>query len=64
MLQGALIALAGEAGAGENIANIVVEKVRCDPFEMQLFGLNVITIVRYQGLADFAANMRPARNMR
>ena len=31
MLQGALIALAGEAGAGENIANIVVEIVRYDP---------------------------------
>ena len=63
MLQGALIALAGEAGAGENIAKNV-EAVRYDPFEMQIFSLNVITVVRYQGLADFAANMRPARNMR
>ena len=32
VLQGALIALAGEAGAGENIAKIAVEMVRYDPF--------------------------------
>ena len=76
---GVLIELAGEAGAGQLLSllrtNTCIESFLFI-FDTKLNGTTFavlkphisrvpnIAIARYQGLADFAANLRPARNMR